>query len=409
MLVEQHQAVQAFSLADKLSKKYFGNKDFDMAYANAAFSVKNYPEALLAYKRVLMKDPGNNYARIGLAMSYNELGVYAMAKYELNEANKYNATKEINDTISKLLSVIESREENRQGTLKNKVYVSLLGGYDSNINSAAANDFIDVPVYNINIPIGPDLQAKKDSFIGGAFGFNGYFSATPKLTFIWNGNIKYRDFITSHLYDTTNSGILAGAAYSIDNFVLKAIGSYNLFYFDKNRIQEAQILSLSVTHPIINEKNFVKLFYDIGKDTYPQSIEIDLHSRLYGVTFEHSCAKFNASFSGFLIDNKAQNDNYKYNGYKGYGLQVMANYKLNEKYSLFAGALFKHSLYNQENPLFLETRKDNFFTFSGGVDWRFSHAWNAEVGLSYDTNSSNIKLNVYNRTVVGLNITRSFG
>ncbi|MCP4042800.1 MAG: DUF560 domain-containing protein, partial [Gammaproteobacteria bacterium] len=60
------------------------------------------------------------------------------------------------------------------------------------------------------------------------------------------------------------------------------------------------------------------------------------------------------------------------------------------------------------NTLFLKKRRDNQFDATLGLDWKYLQNWKLSPRLSYTKNHSNIEIDKYERTEVGLTVRREF-
>ena len=103
---------EAAKLSASMMKKYPRAIVFQWGYAAASYGLKNYDDAIGTYRRILTKveaDQGNNFynsvqCRVGMARSMVAAGINSEALIQLDEANKYQLSKDIKKRLESTLS-----------------------------------------------------------------------------------------------------------------------------------------------------------------------------------------------------------------------------------------------------------------------------------------------------------------
>jgi len=107
--------------------------------ARAATKLKLYDQAAAAYERILIIDPNHLKARLNLGIAFYRLGAYSLAERELS---KLSGSEDTNPYTLKALSYL-ARINQKKSPHQWRGSISLGSLYDSNINTAPDDAFID--------------------------------------------------------------------------------------------------------------------------------------------------------------------------------------------------------------------------------------------------------------------------
>lgn len=137
-LIESGQAEAAYQLALPYRNGYEGFVLFDFYYGWAAIDSGHLDEGVFALSRVVMQQPGNGRARLELARGFYLSGENARARQEFETVLGQAPPTGVRSNVQRFLDAIAVRESTYLPSGDAYAQVSL--GYDSNINSAPADD-----------------------------------------------------------------------------------------------------------------------------------------------------------------------------------------------------------------------------------------------------------------------------
>ena len=66
------------------------------------------------------------------------------------------------------------------------------------------------------------------------------------------------------------------------------------------------------------------------------------------------------------------------------------------------------SKYEEENPIFAETRLEWQYDFALGINWRFANAWSLRPQATYTKNDATTAINEYDRYELSLTLRRDW-
>jgi len=137
-LIESGQAEAAYQLALPYRSAYEGFALFDFYYGWAALDSGHLDEGVFALSRVVMQQPDNGRARLELARGFFLTGENARARQEFETVLGQAPPTGVRSNVQRFLDAIALRESTYLPSGDAYAQVSL--GYDSNINSAPADD-----------------------------------------------------------------------------------------------------------------------------------------------------------------------------------------------------------------------------------------------------------------------------
>lgn len=205
--VEASQFEQAWATA-LANPQLIGDVHFDFLYGVAAINVGRVPEGLLALERHLAAVPANDRARLELARGYFLLGEYTRARAEFEFVLRYNPPAGVRANINGFLQAMQTRENaDRRATAR--VYAEAGIGYDNNVNGGTYRDEIVLPVVTIVTPGTPSKQLP-DSFAQVAVGGQHLVRVTGRLSVFAGGDLDHRANQSEKAFDISNAGLYIG-------------------------------------------------------------------------------------------------------------------------------------------------------------------------------------------------------
>lgn len=142
-LVDANDAA-AWDMAARMEPENAGDPEFDFWYGLAAKAAGEFNQALFAFERVVLAQPGNARAKIELADSHFRVGNEAESRRLFEEVLATTPPDPVQQRIRTYLSAMEAVRESRGTRVTGQL--SIAAGHDSNVSSAT-----DVVDHDINI------------------------------------------------------------------------------------------------------------------------------------------------------------------------------------------------------------------------------------------------------------------
>ena len=152
----------------------------------------------------------------------------------------------------------------------------------------------------------------------------------------------------------------------------------------------------------IDAANQFTLFGQFAGIRYPEAGRLDVNQLSIGGTWLHVYAGTNQPITyitGYYGSEDEQTDiaGSEFIGRDYYGLRAGIRFKTTARL-VWSGVLtYQHSKYGGENPLFGETREDDFVNLIAGADYLYVNNWSVRPEIIYSKNDSVLELNSYDR------------
>lgn len=396
---------KALSMSKELLKTQPMDVNINLIYANSAFVLKKFHQAIAAYDRVIILEPENVFARLQVAEIYALTSNLKLLKLEIEALDRMSLSKEQRQKLANLRLNLTQDKAKEQKNIYAMVGLGIM--YDSNVNSDIGNIAFNVPGLGFN------LNGAKESS-------------------------DYAHFENAYFY-----GITHGKTY--ERLALEIMANlYNKDYFDsKNSDDDVTLLSLKlapvyfgdtfrVSMPIRAEKVLVD--YKSYADTYG----IGLDARKYlnwgfiNLAAEYKYNLYNTNNkdkdskeTNFYIKVSKINESYQLSSKLGFDMvrekkdirndisydKIFIDINLYKNlFSNLIGRIgFQAAKYNYKdfNRFFLNKRDDTALRYSTGVDYSFGNS-SVGIGVDYLDKDSNQPIYEYDRLMINASYTYSF-
>lgn len=142
-LVDANDSVAAWEMAVRMEPEHAGDPEFDFWYGLAARAAGKHQQAVFAFERVLLEQPGNARAKLELADAYYRMGNHGEARRLFEDVLATTPPDPVQQRIRTYLNAMGAADESRKTRVTG--HVTVAAGYDSNISSAT--DVVDHDVY----------------------------------------------------------------------------------------------------------------------------------------------------------------------------------------------------------------------------------------------------------------------
>lgn len=400
----------AYQLLEPLETERSGNVQYDMLLGVSALESGDHARAIFAFERVLAIEPNNLEARTLIAKGYYQAGEAENAKAEFNNVLSQHPNPEITKLIENNMLAID--KSTGQATTF-AAYLDFGIGHDSNINAATTVSSINASIAGsplIPFALTPDSKEQSSKFVNGAAGISvrvplsKNVSAFGSLAGMSKINWSNENFDTSSLDYSLGLSIKQ----NIDNFTLALQGGS--FSVDAATFREAIGLS-GQWQRNIDDQNQVSVFAQVSDLQYPDISVRDAKRYIIGTGWGHSfdgdTAKvIYASIYGGRENTDDSDADFFSNDI--YGVRAGGQMAINYKLVAFAGASYEHRKYDEQDPTFLITRRDDQYDFNIGLRYLPGNNFTIKPQLSYINNDSNNDLFEFDRYVLSVNVRKDF-
>lgn len=418
ILLKQKKYRDAYQLAQLLSPQKIGEPSFDLLFGEAALVAKKPDVASLAFERVLMSNPKNVTAKLGLAESYYGLKMYDKAKVEAQALTAGSYGLGFDKEIKKLLTKV-NRDASSVGDKSYGIYGKMVFGYDNNVAASTDEDYgryLDltgasydktnadqVAAYNsLYRQLEQSNKQLKSLYVYPQLGIGGKYSPKAKYNLFWDVNASHKAYTDVGGYNIDQANFSFGMNYQLTPlYLLNGSFYYQEYMLGGKKYRETPLGAISLSR-VLNANNVLKIYTNNGVLSYPNNTSLSVNMLLGGL--EWSC--FNSRnllvTQTFYGKNKARGGANTSNSNNYYGVDISAKHQLTQKVSLTANAIYQRSLYAgiEFNTPLAPVRRDSFGQFSAGVYYKFNPHYTWYALGSYTNTNSNIFIYKYDRLEV---------
>ncbi len=394
-LHQKGQTQQAYQLLQSNADKYAGTFEYDYLLGQTAIDAGQPLEAVFALERVLDQYPNFAPARAEIARAYFLIGENEAAKAEFKQAQKADMPADSIKSIASYLSTIDERILG--GSSYSSFYISAGLGYDTNVNSATSTSQIAIPTGILTLK-SPEADSPVGLLQGG-----GRFSHAIKrhINVYGNANLRlYEAFDESDFSTQIVDGVMG-------LHFLQGVNQYRvslvtqIFALDGSANRNLIGLN-SQWQRSIDAANQFTLFGQYASLRFPDASRLDVNQLSIGGTWLHVFASSNqpiAYFTGYYGDEKEQTSiaGSEFVGREYFGLRAGLQLKSSARLVWSGVFSYQQSEYGGDNPLFGETREDDFISLTIAADYLFNGGWTLRPEISYSDNDSNLEINSYDR------------
>lgn len=387
---------------------------------------KNPSLASFDFERVLLQQPNNVQAHIGMARANIKLKQYEMAKAELDSALKEHPTPLEKDQIQALKESIAAitgekpkprhpasknnnrRPEDRPG-IRNQFYAGAGVGYDSNVNSATASNSILVPGF-LPLVLTKSSRQQGSSYINAKLGLNGSWILNDNNAFFWNANALPQSDFRAPGFSPQLLNFIGGYLLTVDCYTIRFPVTYQKYYLQGDILLNSFSGGIQISRPIINDRNSVALTYEAGTIYFPTQAPENVNTQLATLSWLYLTPDRRTQIisRALIADNAARYSIGNFNGAKYYGLLLGVKHKLIPCHTPRLNILGLRYLYDAPVPFFNERRNEHFLLGILGWDWDVTRHLLVSFDYVYSKNISNIALYSFNRQIGQMSFTYTF-
>ncbi len=403
----------AWKLLAPLNSERAGDVEFDYLLGVAALDTGRRTEAVFALERVLAVDPDHSQARAEIARAYFELFELERAKAEFDtvmQDEKLPAT--ARDTISKFLSAIEDVQSDSRTAVDG--YVSLALGTDDNVNTGPKSSRVAVPIFGGAVFTLVDAAAPQESeYTLTRLRGNVKHRLSPKNELQAGIGVGLRDNFDDDAeafdYDTIDANV--GLRYyfeELSHFTISA--QMQDFSLDGDDYRDAIGLLGQWRHRL-DSSSEVSVYGKITEIEYDDQPLRDADRQVLGGGYSRFFpGKYNPTvYIGlYLGSEEMQESGVDHLGYDLSGIRLGVQATYSPQVILYSSLNIEQREYEDDDPLFLETRDDDGYALTLGLRYRFTRDFYMAGEIFYAENDSNIEINENDKTTFAITARYDF-
>ena len=416
-LYDGGQAQAAYELLKPLEETRAGQPEFDYLLGLAALDAGIPVEAVFALERVLDAAPDHGPARAEMARAYIALGETDDARAEFDKVRKMDVPADVRETIDRYMSAIEVYHDATRTRFRPWVQVGV--GYDTNVNSATDQNLVAVPALGGLIFTLSGTSVEENSPIwnlGGGLRFSSPLDLERGLSLFGRIGLEHRLAVDEADFSSTYGDGQLGLNLRREKHQFHVSADANIVKVDgaSSVRSDRETAGLTAQWQFApNDTNQFTTFAQFSIVRYPEQRTRDVNRATVGTGWGHAFANlpgtpalFVSGFGG--IEDEQSGSRGAHFGRRFYGGRVGGQYGLGERGALFTTVTYQKSDYDDDDPLFLRRRDDNFIDVIAGYRFRYDRNWSLTPTARYTKNDSNIVTSDYDRAEVMVMLRNDF-
>ena len=403
-LLKQNDLQQAYHSLTNKERDHIGEPEYDILFARTALASGHPNEAIFAFERVLMTNPGNHLARVELAVAYYQINELERARQLFAQAQGAKPPDVLKATIDNYLSLIDEKIASRKHKLSG--LVTLKQGWDSNINSATNESEIELSIGTYQPTEGVDKETA-DSFteVINRLNYNYHFNVNAEFF----SSLGYSNRDNNHKqFDTQTADAKLGYRHTTALGRLSFPLSYQAMWLDEKQLREVATIGTNLHRT--GDGTFTDYNLQYGEIRYPsqQPLDVDYFAVSIALGTADNKAVLNQQYAVFYGDETPTNSLYRFNTREYMGMQIRLPIRLSQKHYLTPGIVYQIAEYKQRHPFFTEKRKDQYAAVELNWRWYFNRRWSLTSQLGHTESDSSVDLYTYTRNIIYTGVNYAF-
>lgn len=390
------------NLLQPKERQYAGQADFDYLLGTALLDAGQVGRAVLVLERVVTVSPNFAGARMELARAYFEAGDYGASEREFNLLLTQQPPANVKQVITRYIDEIDRRTSRYRRNVEAYVQVGL--GYDTNANSATADDRF------LGFLLEENNQETESGFSTVAAGISLTDPITARLTWQSAASVRHRSNFSAHFVDQTRVAVNTGFAWQFAE-VQGAVraGVYHTELDGSFNYRGANLLFSNVWQITDHTALIVNPGFEAQRFASDISIrDVDRLSLTTGLQFRDIGVR-RLRYAVYLIgatdDAVEANSNYSKDTY---GLHTAATIPALGPINLHMSATYLESDY--DDPFFGFEREDDVTSVAVTAEVLniISRGWDFHTTAGYRDISSSIDLYDHDGAFISATVTKRF-
>lgn len=405
-LVQSGKADEAFELLQAQSAEYGGDPEFDLLLGMTANQAGHPDQALFALERVLIAQPQNHRARLELARAYLTLGDYDSARREFSTLFADHPQADISSDAERLSAEINRQDKGQQ--TRQRAYLDLKFGSDSNVNSATSAASVTLPGGQV-ILLNDESRERDDGFMESGFGASVEQPLSPTHTLFFSVSASQRNNFQEKAFNTRLLDLKTGFSLALGQNQFRLS-----LQFDESDVADRALSRFKAITPEwirpVSAQDWISAYGQVGRLAYSGQSSRDMDSVLLGGGWTHVFSAYSGllSLGAYYGNDDARRDNGKFNGRDYYGVSLDLRWNPFPRHTPYITLIAQKTDYDAPHPDFAQTRRDHLYQATLGWRWQAEAAWSFNAEARYNHNNSNIPLFDNDRTLLTLGARYDF-
>ena len=398
-------ADEAYLLLSAHEDEYIGEVDFDYAIGRAALDSGRPDRATLAFSRVLAQDPRHAGALIDMGRAYLALGNREQARAVFEGLLALNPPPPVRDLLSLYMAQASGGGERRTYV---SGFVAASVGHDSNVNAAAAQARIFVPLFGAELELASRNVRKSDTYAMLGAGIDVTHELDNRYALIGGADAIGRHNASESQFDIDAAAARLGVARIWDGYFARAqlVTARSNLGGSGNRNLNALALDVSENPAAVQWSGFLQT----GRFRYlpVEQHVFDADFVSLGVGLRRTWTS-GTVLSGTVYAGRENDIGGNPGGDRRLaGLLLGLEQPLADQLTLLANAGAQEARYELMDPSFLVMRKDRRWDAELAVRYRFDTDLSVKVGVIATRVDSDIPIYSYPRQDVGITLRKDF-
>lgn len=383
-----------------------GEPQFDYLLGIAALDAGNPVDAVFALERAVDLAPDNGPARAELARAYLALGETDDARGEFDKVKAMELPADVRETIDRYLSSIDVFHDATRTRFRPWFQVGV--GYDTNVNSATDQNLVAVPALGGLVFTLSGTSVEENSplwAVGGGVRFTSPLDTDRGLSLFGRIGLDHRLTVDEADFSSTLGDGRLGLHLRHDKHQFRLSADANIVKVDGSSTVRSDRETAGFTGQwqySPDEVNQFTTFAQFSIVRYPDQRVRDVNRATVGTGWGHAFTDapgrpvlFVSGFGG-IEDDQSESRGAHF-GRSFFGARLGGQVSVHERGTLFATLTYQASDYDDDDPLFLKKRDDNFYDVNAGYRFQYDRHWSLTPTIRYSYNDSNIVTNEYDR------------
>lgn len=406
-LLAAGQGEQAVELLNRDLLRSAGTPEYDQLLGQALHRAGRPGEALFAYERVLMTDPGNVEVRLKAAEINAERGNATLGRELLAPLAGQGLSPPQQQALERINAVLAA--QGGAGRASAQGYVLAGVGWDSNVTGGPDQQSLVIPILGSTpTDLGSAARAHDQVSVVEA-GLTLRKPLTESTWLIGSGNAR-QNFYPSHSANqegiaNLDLGVVTGSERNI--FGVSALAQD---YMLGNKLYRQSLGGrLNWVHTFENRQQVSSYFQYVDFDYPDHAIDSSVR-RVVGVSSEYAPAgkSWILQYGAYGGVDYAKDPSKRHFSYRIAGLHAGGNLPFNDRLSLTFGAVYETHEHMAEDALYREWRNDSMRSIGISADYRVDDNWHLVPTYAYTRNVSSLELYDYSRATFMLNLKWEF-
>ncbi|MBF0154501.1 MAG: DUF560 domain-containing protein [Magnetococcales bacterium] len=416
---------KALSVLTPLEEKYVGNPDFDLTLGSVLFHLKDYGAAMFPLERILMSDPGNETARLLLAMSLHMSGETVRARAEAADlhfdrlapvlvqewqamVNPQSAAQATPASVTAPAATPPAPPPSK-GKVAGHVQASI--GPDTNVTVGPFDHGFLIPAYSDTYPISLGKAAGHRDWVSSLSGvLTGSYALDTTQSLIGGLSLYQTRAFQRHDKEEGYGNVYGGMSFTFDDVIVTPVGYTQAYMQGGVLLQKYWGGQVNVAKPLNNQQSLTSYLQFINT-TYPDYPTNDTQRLALGTTHTFKMTDIPLTHSQLVYVGKefAQDTDSPSVGYKLAGLTLGTAWQADPAWTVSGSLGYEYRYHPDLENLYYTRRADNQLQAVLSATHTLDKSWLLVPKLSYIHNYSNVPINAYDRFIASLAIQWSFG